>query len=148
MKVLSIALLFLLAGCSTPQEKALSNYCLSFDENRQSFSKYSKCISDQRASQAKEEKTLRKSKKPSAVIGAGAICALTSDPKACMSGAMESISDPDSQSKIERKLRELEGKMSKMEREQRAKELQRQTDSLINDSRNSYYNRVRRLRTD
>ena len=75
------------------------------------------------------------SQKSTKAAGLSVICSLSRDFKSCMSGAMESISDPDSQSKIDRKLMELEDKMSRMEREQKARELQRNTDRMLEESR-------------
>lgn len=123
-------------GCSTtPQREAWSKHCLSYEENRKSFFKYSKCMDGLEISQNKQQNNQTNSQKSTNAAGLSVICSLSRDFKSCMSGAMESISDTDSQSKTDRKLRELEDKMSRMEREQRARELQRNADRIQEESR-------------
>ena len=101
--LLSSSLIFLavtLIGCMSTQEKAMSNYCLNFPENKASFFKYSDCMSQQRK--------------------AAGISSTTN---------LYGSNSNDSYTKsLEQRLSDSERKNSQLQREERARELQRQVD--------------------
>ncbi len=116
--LLSSSLVFLLGtliGCMSTQEKAMSDYCLYFPENKASFFKYSNCMSQQRK--------------------AAGISSTTN--------SYGSYSSDSYTKSLEQRLSDSERKNSQLQREQRAKDSQAFTDRLNQESKKTYDDRMK-----
>lgn len=104
-----------LISCMSTEEKSMSNYCLSFPENRASFFKYSNCMSQLRNTSAVSTST---------------------NPSSTNSNDFYSKS-------LEQKLSDAERRNSQLIREQKARDNQIFTDKLNQDSKKTYDDRMK-----
>uniref|UniRef100_UPI004047314C hypothetical protein n=1 Tax=Polynucleobacter sp. TaxID=2029855 RepID=UPI004047314C len=72
-----------------------------------------------------------------------AICSLTKDSKSCMGGAVDGYSDTSSQDRTERRLKDAERRIERMEREATAKKSQEFTDKLADESKAKFIERMK-----